>query len=154
MQHTEKKYFYDVLVLALTGMWLLIIGVLGVQADDNESFSNRSLRGAYGFLASGTLNGNAAIAVGRYTFDGDGTCTQSQTVNVSGVTPGGIGPIVATACSYTVQPDGTGTITLAVPGFGAFHLAFVIVDKKKELQLITLDVGPAGVIAPLVAKKQ
>ncbi len=154
MQHTQRRRLLRIRVLVLTGLWLLTVGAPGVIADGNESFSNSSLRGAYGFLASGTLNGNAAIAVGRYTFHGDGICTQSQTVNVSGVTPGGVGPIVATSCTYAVQPDGTGTITLEVPGFGTFHLAFVIVDKKKELQLITLDVGPGGVIATLQAKKQ
>jgi hypothetical protein len=154
MLQSQTRRLHGVVILLFTGLWLLTVGVPGVSADGNESFSNRSLQGAYGFLASGTLNGNAAIAVGRYTFNGDGTCTQSQTVNVSGVTPGGVGPIVATSCTYAVQPDGTGTITLDVPGFGAFHLAFVIVDKKKELQLITLDVDPGGVIATLQAKKQ
>ncbi len=154
MLQAQIRHLYSVMTLVLTAMGLLTVGVPGVAADGNDSFNNHSLQGAYGFIANGTLGGNAAIAVGRYIFNGDGTCTQSQTVNVSGVTPGGIGPIVATACSYAVQPDGTGTITLIVPGFGTFNLALVIVDNKKELQLITLDVGPGGVIATLQAKKQ
>jgi hypothetical protein len=151
MLHVHRRRFHRVTLLGLAVLWLLTVGVPGVTADDDESFSNRSLRGAYGFIASGTLNDNAALAVGRYTFHGNGTCALTLTVNVNNVTLGGVGPIVATACTYAVQPDGTGTISVDVPGFGPFTFAFVIVDNKKELHLITLD---PGVSATVLVKKQ
>ena len=149
MRQAQLRYLPSVMSLVLTGMWLLMVGVSGVAADDDESFSNRSLRGAYGFIASGTLNDNAAIGVGRYTFHGNGTCSLVTRVNIAAA--GGTEPIDATSCTYEVQSDGTGTITLELPGFGTFNFAFVIIDNKKELQLITLD---PGVSATVVVKKQ
>src|SRR5215510_3727600 len=149
MLHVHRRRFHRVMLLGLAGLWLFTVGVPGVTADDDASFSNRSLRGAYGFIASGTLNDNAAIGVGRYTFRGNGTCNLVTRVNIAAA--GGTEPIDATSCTYEVQSDGTGTITLELPGFGTFNFAFVIIDNKKELQLITLD---PGVSATVLVKKQ
>jgi hypothetical protein len=149
MLQANGRRFHRVTLLGLAVLWLLTVGVPGVTADDDESFSNRSLRGAYGLIASGTLFGDPTIAVGRITFDGKGTCGLVVTVNIAAA--GGTGPTVATVCTYAVQTDGTGTFTAVVPGLGTFNNAFVIVDNRKEVHMITLD---PGVSATTLLKKQ
>jgi hypothetical protein len=139
MLQANGRRFHRVTLLGLAVLWLLTGGVPGVTADDDESFSNRSLRGAYGDIASGTLAGDAAIAVARVTFHGDGTCDLVARVNIAAA--GSSGPIVATACTYAVQPDGTGTFTTELPGLGTFHTALVIADNQKEVYMITTDPG-------------
>jgi hypothetical protein len=130
------------------GLWLLTGGLGGATADA-QSFSNQSLRGAYGDIASGTLAGDSAISIARFTFHGDGTCDLVARVNIAAA--GSPGPIVATACTYDVQPDGTGTFTTELPGLGTFNTALVIVDNQKEVYMITTD---PGVSVTVVLKKQ
>ncbi|MFZ0257783.1 MAG: hypothetical protein WAN46_19570 [Gammaproteobacteria bacterium] len=83
-------------------------------------------------------------------FDGNGDCTFKETLNLAGsdqsVTR------AADVCTYSVSPDGSGTIIeefLSPPSEST--LAFEIVDKKKELRFITTD---PGVLAQGVAKRQ
>jgi hypothetical protein len=116
---------------------------------DAPSFSNRSLQGAYGDIASGTLAGESVTSIARFTFHGDGTCDLVAWINIAAA--GSQGPIVATACTYDVQPDGTGTLTVELPGLGTFHLALVLVDHGKEVYLLAID---PGVSATVVLKKQ
>jgi hypothetical protein len=148
MRQANSRRVHRVTILALTGLWLLTGSVPGAVADA-PPFHDRSLRGAYGFISSGTLFGDPGIAVGRTTFDGEGTCTLAITVNIAAA--GGTGPIVATSCTYAVQPDGTGTLTVAIPGLGTFTIAFVLVDNGQELHTISLD---AGVSTTALLKKQ
>jgi hypothetical protein len=46
MLQSQTRRLHRVMILVLTGLWLLTVGVPGVAADGNESFSNSSLRGA------------------------------------------------------------------------------------------------------------
>jgi hypothetical protein len=149
MLHVHRRRFHRVTLLGLAVLWLLTVGVSGVAADDDESFSNRSLRGAYGFTSSGTLFGDPGIAVGRITFDGQGLCTLVIRVNIAAA--GGTEPIDATSCTYEVQSDGTGTLPVVIPGLGTFTLAFVIVDHGQEVHTISLD---PGVSTTALLKKQ
>ena len=73
MRQGNRKRVYRGTLLALMGLWLLTGGLGGATADP-PSFSNQSLHGAYGQIASGTLAGDSAIAVTRFTFHGNGTC--------------------------------------------------------------------------------
>jgi hypothetical protein len=148
MLHVHRRCFHRITLLGLAGLWLLTVGVPGTEAAE-PSFSNQSLRGAYGQIASGTLAGDPAISVARFTFHGDGTCSLVTRINIAAA--GSTGSIVATACTYAVQPDGTGTLTVVLPELGTFNLALVIVDNQKEVHLITLD---PGVSATLLLKKQ
>ncbi len=148
MRQANRRRVHSGTILAFMGLWLLTGGMADATADA-PSFSNRSLHGAYGDIASGTLAGDAAIAVARVTFHGDGTCNLVARVNIAAA--GSPGPIVATACTYDVQPDGTGTLTVELPGLGTFHTALVIVNHGKEVYLITTD---PGVSVTVVLKKQ
>jgi hypothetical protein len=148
MLQAHRRRFHRVMLLGLAGLWWLTIGMPGTGAAE-PVFSNQSLRGAYGFTSSGTLFGDPGIAVGRTTFDGQGLCTLVIRFNIAAT--GGTEPIDATACTYGVQPDGTGTLTVAIPGLGTFTIAFVLVDHGKELHTISLD---PGISTTALLKKQ
>jgi hypothetical protein len=148
MLQAHRRRFHRIPLLGLTGLWLLIVSMSGTAAAV-PSFSNESLHGAYGFSSSGTLFGDPGIAVGRTTFDGQGLCTLVIRFNIAAT--GGTEPIDATSCTYGVQPDGTGTLTVAIPGLGTFTIAFVLVDHGKELHTISLD---PGISTTALLKKQ
>src|SRR5262245_52458359 len=73
MRQANRRRGPSGLVVALMGLWLLTGGMARATADE-AAFSNRSLKGAYGEIASGTIAGDSAISVARFTFHGDGTC--------------------------------------------------------------------------------
>jgi hypothetical protein len=148
MLHVHRRRFHRVTLLGLAVLWLLIVSMSGMEAAE-PAFSNESLHGAYGFSSSGTLFGDPGIAVGRTTFDGQGLCTLVIRVNIAAA--GGTEPIDATSCTYAVQPDGTGTLPVVIPGLGTFTLAFVIVDHGQEVHTISLD---PGVSTTALLKKQ
>jgi hypothetical protein len=135
--------------LLLTG--LLFLGIPSAQAD--EHFTERSLRGVWVASASGTLGTTPAAAVGLFTFDAAGGCTQTATLNAGGM----VYQLTSIACSYTVNSDGSGslTVTFPFPGPGplTFTVDFVIVEVEKELHLIVSEPGSATV-ASGVAKRQ
>jgi hypothetical protein len=149
MLQANRRRFHRITLLGLAVLWLLTVGMPGTEAAE-PSFSNQSLRGAYGSSSSGTLFGEPGIAIGRFTFDGQGLCTFVIRVNIAAA--GGTEPVDATSCTYDVQPDGTGTLPVVIPGLGGtFTLAFVIVDHGQEVHTISLD---PGVSTTALLKKQ
>ena len=107
--------------------------------------TNATLRGTFGYTATGTLLPAAAPPpfagpfgeVGRQTFDGEGhtdaTATLSANGNIIKVTVQG---------TYTVNPDCTGSMTLNVSPLGATtHVDFVIGDDRVEIRTIATDPG-------------
>ena len=133
--------------LLLTG--LLFLGIPSAQAD--EHFRLQSLRGVWGVSASGTLGDGTvqAAAVGLFTFDAAGGCTETAKLNAGGI----VTPLTSIACSYTVNSDGSGSLTVTFPGSLTFTVDFVIVDVAKEFHFIVSD--PTGTtVASGVAKRQ
>jgi hypothetical protein len=68
--------------MSLNGRLATVFAVIGVlapatlSAQDRESCSNHTLHGSYGLHATGTIIGVGEFAaVGRFTFDGNGTLT-------------------------------------------------------------------------------
>jgi hypothetical protein len=126
-----------------------IVIVLGIvpkaQAGENKGCSNATLRGSFGYTASGTLLPAAVGAelagpfgeIGRQTFDGNGNTTATATINANGnivrVTIEG---------TYTVNPDCTGSMTRNVSPLGVTaHDDLVIEDEGMELRTISTDPG-------------
>jgi hypothetical protein len=107
-------------------------------------FSNRSIKGSYGFNSSyavlvATGPNQPAVpplpfaGMGRITFDGDGGCTVSSIGNVNGQAI----PSTSTSCTYTVNPDGSATSEAVFPGTpiaDPIPIAFVITDATNELR--------------------
>ncbi len=143
-------------VLSRVLIFLLALGLIfivpGAYADD-VYFSSKSIEGEWGFSASGTIVPPAlpvatpAAAVGVITFDGGGGCFFSDTINIGGTS----GSRTSTTCAYSVDPDGTGTISVLFPGDpGPTPLSFVIVNDMQEIRFIRTDLG----VASGVAKRQ
>jgi hypothetical protein len=109
----------------------------------HHRFNNKSIEGSYGFNTGlGYLMPPAApeptptVAIGHLVFDGDGGCQLKNVINIAG------GPAIearSTSCSYSVQPDGTGTAEAVIPGtpiVDPIPVAFVIVDRGREIRFI------------------
>jgi hypothetical protein len=140
--------------------WMAVVSLLAASAATDaaaENFRARTLRGAWGFTASGTLftgtpSQTPAVAVGVTTFDGVSSCTSEAKLNSTGTAVS----VAASSCSYTVNADGTGTQLTVFPGLGSFSTDFVIVDNAKEFRFILSDQIPPGLrtVASGVAKRQ
>jgi hypothetical protein len=134
---------------------LLILGLSGgprIQAQDPQ-FGPESIRGNWGFSAQGIIVPPAApqpipaVAMGIMTFNRDGNCSISDTININGTSASRS----SLTCTFAVNPDGTGSIEATFPGDpGPTPLSFVIADHKSEIRFIRTDLGvAAGVAKPM-----
>jgi hypothetical protein len=130
------------------------------EGDDNDSereFTNKGIKGTWGFSGGvGYLVPPAvpealpAVGLGIVTFDGAGECKVSNTVNLNGES---FGPFSSDSCTYSVNPDGTGTSVAEFsegPAPGAASVSFVISGHGKKLRFIRTDF----VVASFEAEKQ
>jgi hypothetical protein len=111
-----------------------------------HGFSNRSVKGFYGFNSSFSLlvasGPNQPVdpalpfaSMGRIFFDGDGGCQVSSIGNVNGQSI----PSTSSSCTYSVNPDGTGTSAAVFPGTpiaDPIPIAFVLTDGGAELHAV------------------
>jgi hypothetical protein len=130
-------------------------------------FTEKDLDGVFAFSADGTLYPSfpnlapawPAVAVGLFTFDGNGGCSVVDQLNVASiglVPPSGFR--TSTSCQYTVNPDGTGTLVASFGGNpgdidGPGSLTFAIVDKAKVRGFRFIRADP-GAVATGVAELQ
>jgi len=150
-----------------TGTWSVRAGVFGAvialaaviagtsfawgDRDDGDrsgghGFSNRSVKGFYGFNSSfGLLVANGPnqpvvpalpfTGMGRIFFDGEGGCQVSSIGNVNGQAI----PSTSSSCVYSINPDGTGTSEAVFPGTpiaDPIPIAFVITDGGAEFRAV------------------
>ena len=148
------------LVALLFALALPLVPKVDASGHFATNYTNASLTGVYGYSSSGdhlgpgNPNNNGTNIpqnnVGVMWFDGNGTFEFHDTANRGGlVRERGTAdnPIVGT---YTVNPDGTGTMQWFSNGSNHTR-AFAIIDGAKELQLGAAD----GLdVARGVAKKQ
>ena len=134
------------LAVGIASIFILGANILpGAYA--HKQFTNKSIEGTWGFSGSGTTSGTPGVAVGLTTFDGNGGCSVKQDFN----TPSGLQTFTSIACTYKVNPDGTGTATATFPPpVVSSTISFVIVNKESEILAITKD---PGVLASLVFKR-
>ena len=130
-------------VIALVAL-IMQVSVPSARAD----FTVASLNGAYADSGSGFAGRTgvpvssawAASGAGLFTFDGAGNFTATLVLNNAGITiqrnPTG---------TYTVNADGTGTITWT--SFGTpISRFFVIGDGGKQLRYVQTDNPPTGAV--------
>ena len=143
--------------LAIVVATVLVLGIVPTaQAGDHDECSNATLHGSFGFTSIGTLlNLPPPLAgpfaeIGRQTFDGrggtDATATASPNGNITKLILQG---------TYVVDPDCTGSMTLAIvdPFVGPpFKADFVIDDDGTELRVIVYT--QPGSVESRVYKKQ
>ncbi len=77
-----------------------------------EAYSEASLRGDYGVTA--TYGANVARALGTQVFDGHGNLNGSAIVNQPGANGARIIVSITFTGSYTVNSNGTGTMSLSI----------------------------------------
>jgi hypothetical protein len=134
----------------------IISGTAVLQATTPATYSVASLKGTLAFqynprTADGTLAEDGGV--GLFTFDGKGNLKGSVTIIFDGGLFGG--PFTAT---YTVNPNGSGTIT-GIGNHGlqiAFALNSVISGLAKGLQFLDTNTGdgPGNLVITGSALKQ
>ncbi|MCH7621745.1 MAG: hypothetical protein IH870_07585 [Chloroflexi bacterium] len=100
---------------------------VSVISDVNTPpFTNQSLQDSWGFSASGI--GPPFTEVGIMTFDGSGGCNVTSTLNTVGTVTG---PSDSDTCTYSMSPNGTGSIAVQFSG-DVFPelLVFAILERK------------------------
>ena len=136
------------LVALLFGLALSLVPAVYASGPFATNYTNASLNGVYGYSSDGWHLGasnpsNSTTNVpldsaGVMWFDGNGTFKFHDTADLGGlVIQRGTAdnPIVGT---YTVNPDGTGTLQYFSNGSNHTR-AFAIVDGGRELQLAAAD---------------
>jgi hypothetical protein len=147
-------------LLAIFGVSMMLATSGKAEGDNDDpgrEFTDRSIKGTWGFSGGiGYLVPPAApealpaVGLGIVTFDGTGGCIVSNTANINGET---FGPFSSDSCTYSVNPDGTGTSVAEFsegPVPGAVPVSFVIVDHGRKIWFIRTD----SVVASFEAKKQ
>jgi hypothetical protein len=132
--------------------------VYAASGQASGRFSDRSIRGVYGFSGAGTLvNGTIQAAIaGLNWFDGRGGCAIRGRLNMGG----GVHDVRSTSCSYSIDGDGTGTVRVTLEAtpptpipLPEFRSDMVLVDNAKEIHFVLSD--NAGLtVASGVAKRQ
>jgi hypothetical protein len=123
------------------------------QASEHKECSNATLRGGFGFTSTGTLLTTPApfagpyAEVGRQTFDGHGNTAAAANISANG----NIVPITLQG-TYTVGPDCTGSMTLAVSPLDITVNLYFVIDGDGE-QLRTIHTDP-GVVESGIFSKQ
>ena len=140
-------------------VFCMVLGLVGSApaAHRDQGFDNETIEGTFAFSAHGVVGqttgpipaGTPVVTVGIITFDEDGTCVSRATTKVGAFQA--ILPNTSTACTFHVNPDGTGTfqVTNAGSPFSPVVLAFAIVDKNEFLVIMTDELVISG-----VAKRQ
>jgi len=101
--------------LLLSVVLLVFIALAGVRAQ--AAYSAANLKGSYGFLVNtwAEPTGNEGPSMGIADFDGVGAVTGSiAIVTKTGLLTG----TIASGSSYSVKPNGTGSMTLILTGGG------------------------------------
>jgi hypothetical protein len=145
------------IVASLFALALPLVSKVYASGPFATSYSNANLTGVYGYSPLGWLLGSSTNGskdpldvCGVMWFDGNGTFKFHDTFDASGsVFQRGTAdnPIVGT---YTVNPDGTGTMQFFA-GTENHIRVFVIVDGGEELQFGNAD---SKAVNRGVAKKQ
>jgi hypothetical protein len=146
MTRTNKVGIWAAAALVIAvgmGMAVQSFGDEGHDGDgwsERQRFSNRSVKGAWGFNSySGVLvppavpEATPATGLGRAVFDGHGGCSVSSVINIGGT----ISRLQSSSCSYSVDANGFGrgeAVFPGAPGGGTFPMEFVIVEGGNELR--------------------
>jgi hypothetical protein len=130
----------------LTTIWLttaMLGGGVIDQALADRSFSERDVRGPYGFSFEGEIvDVGPVAAVGRFDADGRGNVTNAvRTLSVNGITV-----IQTFHCTLSVNPDGTGSAECPLddplPDFPATEtFDFVLEHHARAFRLVGTTPG-------------
>ncbi len=129
--------------LSLLVLGLILVAGLpcaGAEREAERAFTNADVRGPYGFFLEGTINTVGPVAaIGFFVADGNGALADgTRTISVNGAV------LRQTfTCTYTVNPNGTGSAecTILSGGSGKETFDFVLTDKSREVPVVATDPG-------------
>jgi hypothetical protein len=137
-----KTRRFSLLVLGL----ILVAGLpcaaaeRGAEREAERAFTNADVRGPYGFFLEGTINTVGPVAaIGFFAADGNGTLADgTRTINVNGAVFR-----QTFRCTYTVNPNGTGSAecTILSGGSGKETFDVVLTDKSRKIPFVATDPG-------------
>jgi len=140
----------------LNSMCLLIFAGLGLSAasaqSDSKACNDELIRGNYGFTVQGTKLGGMGptgqqVGVAMTEFDGKGNLTQIDTVTIDGTVVADFTHTPATG-TYTVNPDGTWSVSLVLPNSPTLDFACALnsvsLGGAKGFQLLVTNPGARG----------
>jgi hypothetical protein len=109
-----------------------------LERNKADQFSLATMKGSHGFVYNGTIAGSGPIAsAGPIVFDGRGQLSANYNVTINGILFQG-----SFSGTYTVNANGTGTVTLNLPRLGIqSHGSFVIVNHGDETFFTSTDPG-------------
>lgn len=151
----RSRNAYQLALLSLTVFFAFAAFTPTSRADDSRpAFTNRSIEGRWGFSGEFGMIVPPAVpqmvptaALGIVVFDGRGGCVVTSTINTNGTI---VGPQTSDTCSYSVNPDGTGASIAQFSGQPPSTVAFVIVDRGREIRFINTN----AIVAGFTAKRQ
>jgi len=124
----------------------VIAAAAGARADEREGCTNETIRGTYGFSVSGTLRGAGGtpdqllVGVATTEFDGMGNLTQVDNIHLSLGGPLNSPPPDRPGFgTYQLNPDCSGTMTIARPPAPMLTLRIVVVDNGNEVRTAVMD---------------
>jgi hypothetical protein len=140
------KYFTVALIAVVAAVMALGLTTRKSAAFDaageGEPFSNRTIKGHYGFNSSlawllppAAPQAVPAAGMGRIVFDGEGQCEVTSVANFNG----NVAQLASSSCSYSVDPNGMGSAEAVFPGGsvpGPVDVSFVIVDRGWEIRFL------------------
>ncbi len=118
-----------------------------VFADDNSDgeFNLNSIEGTWAAAADGNVlvdipsievdAGDPVALIGLVTFDSDGTCTISNTINTGGF----VASATSASCMVTVNSDGTGQIVANFPPPTPSATLNIVVVDDNEIFVLRSD---------------
>jgi hypothetical protein len=162
IDQAERRFVMKRVLLRCQIVWVLAVSMSYAQSvvaqgnsGNRNVCSNAALQGSFGYTQIGTLLpagvpppfAGPYAEVGRQTFDGKGNTDATGAISANGniikVTIQG---------TYTVNPDCTGSMTLAVSPLGATaHYDLVIDNDGAGLRAICVD---TGAVVSLVYSRQ
>jgi len=108
----------------------------------SPAFNNGSLKGSYSFLVAEWTSSSSVSAfnsLGVMTFDGAGNLSGSYTANFAGTVVTG-----TFSGTYSVNSNGTGSMSYEISGYGTVTTAFVVDASTKNLQLLQTTCPSGG----------
>ena len=146
MKNRSRVIMMTAALLMGTVLWLPGLRSQRVAAQ------SPAVAGSYGFSIAVPYagNGNGPYVIqGVFTLDGAGNVTGGGGISVGvdtdpNATAPQVQPLQSNTGTYTVNPDGTGTVTIQNPNGKVTSISFVITDGGSQLMLVvTAGIGNA-----------
>ncbi len=156
MNNRSRVIIMTAVLLIGTAIWLPGLRSRRVTAQ------SPTLKGSYGFSIIVPYTGNGkgmGVIQGVVTLDGAGNATSSGGITVGvdsdpNATTPQVRPAGSSPGTYTVNPDGTGTMMFPDPDSGKLTaISFVITDGGSQLMLAA-STGFGNTVATGIARKQ